>query len=67
MTYFKGAQIFKKSRSHFKAVGPKRVTRCEVRTEGLQILGVTVLNLVARRPGARDIYASCLFNGVVNN
>jgi len=67
MIYFKGAHIFKKSRSHVKIVGPKRVTRCKFHTEGLRILGVTVLNLVARRPGARVLYSSCLFNGVVIN
>jgi hypothetical protein len=55
MIYFKGAQIFKKSRSHVKIVGPKSVTRCKFHTEDPQILGVTVLNLVARRPGARDL------------
>ena len=64
---FQGRTNFSKSRSHVKIVGPNMVTRCKFCTEGLQILGITVLNLVARRPGARDLYASCLFKDVVNN
>ena len=43
-----GTETVRKSRSHFKILGPKRVTWNKFRIEDPQILGVAVANLVAR-------------------
>jgi len=43
----KGAQIFRKPRSQLKILGTRRATWNKFHTEGLQILGTTIQNLVA--------------------
>jgi fructose-1-phosphate kinase PfkB-like protein len=44
----RGTKIFQKTRSHLKIPGARRVTQSKFHTEGPQILGAKVQNLVAR-------------------
>ena len=47
MIYSRGAQIFQKANSHLKILGAMKVTWSKFRTEGPQILGTRLQNVVA--------------------
>jgi hypothetical protein len=44
----RGPQVFQKSRSYFKIIGTGRVTYSKFHTDGPQILGITIQNLVTQ-------------------
>ena len=46
--FYRGAQIFRKSRSHLKILGARRVIWSKLHREDPQILGATVQNVVAK-------------------
>ena len=48
MFYLRGGKFFKKSSSHIRILGSRRVTRGKFHTDGPQILGDTVRELVVR-------------------
>ena len=50
-----GSRILQKPRSHLKILGTRRVTWNQFHTENPQILGATLLSLVAMVTDARDL------------
>lgn len=43
----RASAVFQKSRPHLKILGVRKVTNSKVHTEGPQIFGVTIKNVVA--------------------